>query len=143
MNWFGAICLGGTVPGGHQTPPAISSPQSRCLPPRGCEAGGSEACSEQHEGASTQEDQERPHRLAQAATLYISWRRVGRRGAQIDQKGRVVEVWPTRPFRVQPPFPAFNEAVVTAIRRWVFEPALLAKKAVPVCMSVTTFINLQ
>src|SRR5688500_11966756 len=28
----------------------------------------------------------------------------------IDQKGRVADVWPIRPFRVEPPFPAFNDA---------------------------------
>jgi outer membrane biosynthesis protein TonB len=61
----------------------------------------------------------------------------------IDDKGRVAEVWPTRPFRLHPPFPAFNDAVVTAIRRWIFEPLLLDNKAVPFCMTVTVNINLQ
>jgi outer membrane biosynthesis protein TonB len=61
----------------------------------------------------------------------------------IDYKGRVAEVWPTRSFRLHPPFPAFNEAVVTAIRQWIFEPLLLEKKAVPVCLTVTVSINLQ
>jgi outer membrane biosynthesis protein TonB len=63
--------------------------------------------------------------------------------ALIDSKGRVAEVWPTHPFRLTPPFPAFNQAVVTAIRQWTFEPLLLEKKAVPVCMTVTVYINLQ
>jgi hypothetical protein len=35
----------------------------------------------------------------------------------IDSKGRVAEVWPTRSFRLTPPFPAFNEAVVATIRQ--------------------------
>ena len=61
----------------------------------------------------------------------------------IDDKGRVAEVWPTRPFRLHPPFPAFNDAVVTAIRQWVFEPLLLERKAAPFCMTVTVNINLQ
>jgi outer membrane biosynthesis protein TonB len=61
----------------------------------------------------------------------------------IDHKGRVAEVWSTRPFRVHPPFPAFNEAVVTAIRQWVFEPMIVEKKPVPVCTVVSININLQ
>jgi outer membrane biosynthesis protein TonB len=55
----------------------------------------------------------------------------------------VAEVWPTHPFRLTSPFPAFNQAVVTAIRQWTFEPLLLEKKAVPVCMAVTIHVNLE
>jgi hypothetical protein len=44
---------------------------------------------------------------------------------------------------LHPPFPAFNEAIVTAIRQRILEPLLLAKKAVPVCMTVTVNINFQ
>ncbi len=40
-------------------------------------------------------------------------------------------------------FPAFNDAVVTAIRQWTFEPLSLDKKAVPFCMAVTVYINLK
>ena len=61
----------------------------------------------------------------------------------IDRTGRVVEVWVIQPLRVQPPFPAVNEAIVTAVRQWTFEPSLVNKKLPPVCMTVTTRINLQ
>ena len=61
--------------------------------------------------------------------------------ALIDQTGKVVEVWPLREIRTDPPTPALTEAAVNAIRQWVFEPPLMKKKPVPVCMTVTANID--
>jgi hypothetical protein len=59
----------------------------------------------------------------------------------IDTTGHVVRVWTIREVAFTPPFPAFNDAIVDAIRQWKFEPYLLAAKPVPVCMAVSMNIN--
>ena len=59
----------------------------------------------------------------------------------IDQQGRIARVWPLREFQLKPAFPAFNEAVVTAIRQWLYEPALIDKKPVPMCMSISINVD--
>lgn len=61
----------------------------------------------------------------------------------IDGTGRVAHVWQLRGFRLAPDFPAFNQAVVDAIQQWRFEPFVTSGRATPVCMSVTTSINVQ
>lgn len=59
----------------------------------------------------------------------------------IDANGTVAHVWPTREVRFSPRFPAFNQAIVDAVRQWRFEPLRVANNAVPVCMSVSISIN--
>lgn len=61
--------------------------------------------------------------------------------ALIDTKGNVARVWSIRKVEITPPFPAFNKAIVDAIRQWHFEPVRVDGKAVPVCMTVTVNIN--
>lgn len=63
--------------------------------------------------------------------------------ALIDNTGRVARVWQLRGFRLSPEFAAFNQAVVDAIQRWRFEPLVTNGRVVPVCMAVTTSVNLQ
>ena len=61
--------------------------------------------------------------------------------ALVDTQGRVLHVWPIREVEITPPLPAFNEAIVNAIRQWEFEPLVVDKLKVPVCMTVTVNIN--
>ena len=61
----------------------------------------------------------------------------------IDQHGKIAQVWTVRPLLVEPAFPPMNNAIVGAIRQWEFEPTVVEKAAVPVCMTVTVNINLQ
>jgi hypothetical protein len=61
--------------------------------------------------------------------------------ALIDSRGRVSHVWPIREVEITPPLPAFNEAIVDAIRQWEFEPLVVDKRKVPVCMTVSVNIN--
>ena len=61
----------------------------------------------------------------------------------IDASGKVREVWPIREVRLKPAFPALNQAVVDAIRRWEFEPLLLNGMPTPFCMTVSNNIDFQ
>lgn len=61
--------------------------------------------------------------------------------ALIDTGGRIARVWTIREVRITPPLPAFNQAIVDAIRQWEFEPTTIGKESVPVCMTVTVNIN--
>jgi hypothetical protein len=59
----------------------------------------------------------------------------------IDSKGKVVRVWTIRDVDIKPPLPAFNKAIVDAIRTWEFEPLKIENEPLPFCMTVTTNIN--
>ena len=61
----------------------------------------------------------------------------------ITESGKVTHVWPIREVAFQPPFPAFNNAITDAIYQWVFEPFIVMGKPMPVCMTVTVFINIR
>jgi TonB family protein len=61
----------------------------------------------------------------------------------IDESGKVERVWTIREVKWKPPFPAFNQANVDAIRQWRFEPLIVEGKAVPFCMTVSATIDLQ
>jgi hypothetical protein len=61
--------------------------------------------------------------------------------ALIDARGQVTKVWPLREVQIQPPLPAFNQAIVDSILQWRFEPMMVGGVAVPICMTVTTHIN--
>ena len=63
--------------------------------------------------------------------------------ALVDSTGRVAQVWPVRQFQLEPAFPSFNQAVVDAIQQWRFAPLIVSRRATPVCMTVTSLINLQ
>ena len=51
----------------------------------------------------------------------------------IDAKGHVVEVWTIREPELRPAFPAITDAIVSALRRWEWEPLVVDKKATPFC----------
>ena len=52
----------------------------------------------------------------------------------IDKEGKVVNIWPAREPVLTPPFPAFTDAIVAAVRQWQYEPHLLPEVgATPVC----------
>lgn len=78
-------------------------------------------------------------RLPKGTTVRVAGPWVG--DVLIDPAGRVVRVWPIRQVAFTPPFPAFNTAIVDAIKQWRFEPFLLANSPVPVCMAVSVNIN--
>jgi len=59
----------------------------------------------------------------------------------LDTRGRVSHVWPIREVEITPALPAFNKAIVDAIRQWEFEPLVVDDKKVPACMTVTVNIN--
>jgi hypothetical protein len=61
--------------------------------------------------------------------------------ALLDSKGMVSRVWTVREVEMRPPLPAFNKAIVDAIRQWEFEPLYIDSVPVPVCMTVTANIN--
>ena len=63
--------------------------------------------------------------------------------ALIDQQGKVALVWTIRPLIVRPAFPPVDEAIVNAIQQWEFEPTMVEKVPVPVCLTVTVNINLR
>ena len=54
----------------------------------------------------------------------------------IDPRGKVLEVFVRREPKFTPPFPAFTNAIIAAMRQWEYEPS-----TVPVCMAVTILIN--
>jgi hypothetical protein len=59
----------------------------------------------------------------------------------IDARGKVPEVWTIRDADLRPPFPAFSQAIVDAIRRWEFEPLMVKGQAAPACTTVTMTVN--
>ena len=59
----------------------------------------------------------------------------------VDSRGRVVRVWTVRAVEFTPPFPAFNQAIVDAMKKWEFAPVVAKGNATPVCMTVTVNIN--
>jgi len=59
----------------------------------------------------------------------------------LDTDGNVRHIWTIRQARLTPPFPAFNNAVLDAVRQWQFEPFVVESQARPICMTVTVNIN--
>jgi hypothetical protein len=59
----------------------------------------------------------------------------------MDRQGLVKEVWTTRELAFIPPFPAFNRAIVDAFRQWRFEPLVVQRERVPVCMTVSHIVD--
>jgi hypothetical protein len=59
----------------------------------------------------------------------------------IDKAGRVAHVWPIREVKLVPPFPAFNDAIVEAMRQQEYEPLLVRGTATPFCITVAVNIN--
>lgn len=61
--------------------------------------------------------------------------------ALIGTDGKIVRVWVLREVTITPPFPAFNQVVVDAIRQWEFEPLRIDGVVAPICMTVSVSIN--
>jgi len=61
--------------------------------------------------------------------------------ALVDNSGQVTRVWPVREVVLRPASPAFNNAIVDAIRRWEYEPLLVDSKPSPFCMTVSVNID--
>jgi hypothetical protein len=61
--------------------------------------------------------------------------------ALVSSSGKVDQVWPVREVTFTPAFPAFNKAIVDAIRRSVYEPVIVDGKPLPFCMTVSVQIN--
>jgi hypothetical protein len=59
----------------------------------------------------------------------------------LDVRGKVATVWTIQEVDIKPSFPAFNQAIVDAVRRWEFEPLLVNGRATPVCATVVVLIN--
>ena len=59
----------------------------------------------------------------------------------LDQRGRVAHVWAIHEPRLRPPVPAFNAAIVNAVRQWQFEPVLANSQPAPACLAVTVTID--
>ena len=59
----------------------------------------------------------------------------------LDVRGKIVAVWTIHEADLTPPFPAFNQAIVDAIRRWEFEPLMVNERATPACTTVAVMIH--
>jgi hypothetical protein len=59
----------------------------------------------------------------------------------VDPEGKVSHVWTIREVKFTPPFPAFNNAIVDAVRQWKFTPTLIDGTAVPICIALSVTID--
>lgn len=59
----------------------------------------------------------------------------------IDAKGHVAEVWTIKEPKLMPAFPAVTDAIVSAFRRWEWEPLVVDKKATPFCKIMTLRVD--
>ena len=59
----------------------------------------------------------------------------------IDPNGAVREVFVTRDFSFEPPWPEFSAAVPRAVRQWRFTPTLVDGAPVPICMAMTVSVH--
>jgi hypothetical protein len=55
----------------------------------------------------------------------------------VGADGEVRRVWVLQETQLTPPVPAFNEAIVTAVERWVYEPYIVNGLVQPFCLTVT------
>jgi len=88
-----------------------------------------------------------PRKVRHVATKYPDWPPdiVGSGGWSgellVDKRGRVVQVWTTRDVKFNRSFPAFTQAIAEAIMQLEYEPLLVEKTAMAVCVTVTMSIN--
>jgi outer membrane biosynthesis protein TonB len=61
----------------------------------------------------------------------------------LSTDGKVARVWTVREVEFTPPFPAFNQAIVDALKKWEFTPVVVKGEAIPLCTTVTVNINLR
>ena len=88
-----------------------------------------------------------PHKLRDVRPAYPT-RDVETRGSGmwmadvlIDQEGDIRRVWVLREPIIDPPWPEFDEALVSAVRQWKYEPTIVRGRRVPVCMTVNTILH--
>ena len=55
----------------------------------------------------------------------------------LNNRGKVIHVWPIREVRLTPPYAAFNQAIVDSIRQSEFEPVHLKGTATAACFTTT------
>ncbi len=51
-------------------------------------------------------------------------------------RGNVRHVWTIREPQLTPPLPAFNRAIVRAVRQWQYEPFVVRSRATPICLTM-------
>ena len=59
----------------------------------------------------------------------------------IGTDGSVLRVWTIREIRFAPTFPAFNQAIVDAIKQWQFESPKVEGRSTPLCTTVTMTVD--
>jgi hypothetical protein len=59
----------------------------------------------------------------------------------ISPDGSVADTWAAREIKLDPPFPEFNEAIRSTIKKWKYEPVVVDGEKMPVCMSVTLNVD--
>jgi TonB family protein len=60
---------------------------------------------------------------------------------RIDSLGNVAAVRVVRPIVFRPPVPGFDDAILTAIGQWTFEPALVGGVPVDFCLHVASIVH--
>ena len=62
----------------------------------------------------------------------------------VDSEGKVAKVWTVREPELTPPFPAFTDAIIAAIRQWEYERLILPKGGpTPFCLTVTVTTHVK
>ncbi len=59
----------------------------------------------------------------------------------LDTEGKVSHIWTIRQAPITPPFPAFNRAILDAVRQWQFEPFVVQSQARPICLTLSVSID--
>ena len=135
------VCMSGVVVGGNQKPPTPPLPKAGVCLREGGKLVEAQPVQIGNKVRAPKKIKNVPYAFPELPPSTRVMRNVWTGEVLIDQDGNVREVWPTRHFQLEPPFPPFNDAVVTAIRQWVFEPALVDKKPVPACMSMSVIVD--
>jgi hypothetical protein len=63
--------------------------------------------------------------------------------ALVAADGSIAAAWAVREPRLDPPFPDFNEAILEAIKKWEYEPVIVAGEKTPFCIVVSVNIDFQ
>ena len=62
---------------------------------------------------------------------------------RIDATGKVTDVTLVKPVDTQEPWPTLAEAWRAAILDWSYEPAVVGRETVPVCMTAAVTIDVS
>jgi hypothetical protein len=66
---------------------------------------------------------------------------VGIHDVLLGPDGKVVQVWTLEAPVLDPPFPAFGDAMIAALKQWEYEPLESDGVKMPVCIVVTTHLH--